>query len=273
VSESPKLSRRVDLAYRIVQVCLLLSLVWKYEFFYQSIQVYAHTPIEDDFFPGVLRANQVLVGSFAVAVVATSVSILIRWVWVRHLAGAVALCSLSVLCLHQGSYNDATFTTAWWTSLWSCWFVSRMNRDEADVLVRKAAFLGRCIISMILIGGAVGKWTPEYWSGEVLHDIYFIDRQFWTFNWLREHYDEASLREIATMYSRFVIVVETGIGLTLWMMPPRTAAVIAIILLTSMGLFSNFLLFSVLLSLIGMAVVGLFVGRHSLRPTRKPKIL
>ena len=257
MNASQDLAKRVDLAYRIVQVCLLLSLVWKCKFFYQSIQVYWYISIEDNFFPDWLCSSSVLVGSFATVVAATTFCILFRQLWVRYLFSIVSLFSLTLLCLHQGSYNDATFTTAWWASLWSWWFVSRMNRDDSNVLIRKGAFLARCIISMILLGGAVGKWTPEYWSGEVMHAIYFADRDFWTFNWLREHYDAESLRNIATTYSRFVIVTESIAGLTIWILPARMSAILAIILLTSIALFSNFLLFSVLLSLIGLAAVGL----------------
>ena len=261
MSESQNSPKRVDSAYRIVQVCLLLSLVWKYEFFYHSMRIYQYITVEDDFFPDWLCSNAVLFGTFLSVVAATALCVFFRKLWIRHLFNIVSLFGLTVLCLHQGSYNDATFTTAWWTSLWSWWFVSRMNRDDERVLIRKAAFLARCIISMILLGGAAGKWTPEYWSGEVMHDIYFVDRNFWTFNWLREHYNAEALRNIATTYSRFVIVTETMAGLTLWMLPARVSAVLAIILLTSIALFSNFLLFSVLLSLIGLAAVGLFVGR------------
>lgn len=255
------LNRRVSFAYRVVQFCLLLSLLWKWEFFRGSMEIYDGISVQDDFFPELLRSNTVLVGSFACVIASTILAILVSRSFVRHLMCAFSLIGLTVLCLHQGSYNDATFMTAWWTSLWSWWFVNRMHRDAPDVLLTKAAFLSRCIISMILLGGAAGKWTSEYWSGEVLHDIYFVDRNFWTFNWLRERYDAESLREIATIYSRCVVVIETAFGLTLWAMPARIAAVAAIVLLTSIAVFSNFLLFSVLLSLIGLAAVGLFLVR------------
>ena len=60
---------------------------------------------------------------------------------------------------------------------------------QQELLIRRAAFLSRLIISLILLGGAAGKWTPEYWSGEVLFDIYFVDRDFWFFNYLRDNYE------------------------------------------------------------------------------------
>ena len=122
------------------------------------------------------------------------------------------------------------------------------------------AFLSRLIISMILLGGAVGKWTAEYWSGEVFWDIYFRDRDFWVFNLLRQQYDPETLREIATWYSRKVIVVETMAGFGLWLLPAKWAASIAMVVLMSIALLSNFYLFSVLLSLVGLAAAGFFAA-------------
>ena len=91
-----------------------------------------------------------------------------------------------------------TFVTAWWTALWSVWFVHHLRDGDQEGMLRRAAFLSRLILSVILLGGASGKWTPEYWTGDVLYDIYFRDRDFWLFNLLRENFDPARLREIAT---------------------------------------------------------------------------
>ena len=116
------------------------------------------------------------------------------------------------------------------------------------------------MISMILLGGAVGKWTSEYWSGEVFYDIYFVDRDFWVFNLLRDHVEPETLREIATWYSRQVVVVESVAGFGLWLLPARWAAIAGMVVLTSIALLSNFLLFSVLSCVIALAAVGLFVS-------------
>ncbi len=156
-----------------------------------------------------------------------------------------------------------TFVTAWWTSLWAVWYVHHMEDEDQASLLRRAAFLSRLIISVILLGGAAGKWTAEYWSGEVFYDIYFRDRDFWVFNLLRANFEPDALREIAMWYSRQVIVLETVAGLGLWLLPPRWAAAAGVILLTSIACFSNFLLFSVLISLIGLAAVGFFVERKT----------
>ena len=256
---------RVVLAFRTVQIGLLLSLIWKWNFFVSSVKTYSAFPITDDFFPAFFRSNESLVGVFVAVVSATTLNILTGSRRCQVAASVVSLTGLSVLCVHQGSYNDATFTTAWWTAAWSLWYVTRMNGDPADLLLRKASLLGRCIVALVLLGGAAGKWTAEYWSGEVLYNIYFVSRDFWTFNWLREQYDNPQLREIAVWYSRAVVVTETAFGLTSWMMPARWAAIAGIVLLSSIALFANFLLFSVLLSLICLSAVGLFV-----KPTTPP---
>lgn len=265
---------RTDLVYRIVQFHLVLALVWKWEFFGGAWKVYRWIPLQSDFFPALFQSDRTLAVSFVAAVAAAILGTLFRHHIPRHVACAALLVGLTMLCLHLGSYNDATFTTAWWTSLWSWWFVSRMGRDDEDELLRKGAFLSRCIVSLVFLGGAAGKWTPEYWSGEVLHEVYFAGRDFWTFNALRDRYDPETLRTIATHYSRVVTVTETILGLGLWLMPPRISAVIAIAVLTSIAVLNNHLLFSVLLSLIGLASVGLFVKEkdsakiHPQGPTR-----
>jgi hypothetical protein len=141
--------------------------------------------------------------------------------------------------------------------------VHRLEKDDPDVLMRKAAFLSRLIISVILLGGGVGKWTSEYWSGDVLYDIYFRDRDFWLFNLLRANFEPDTLREISKWYSRQVVVTETVAGLMLWTLPPRWAAAVGVFLLTSIAVFSNMLLFSVLSCLIGLAAVGFLVPRQS----------
>lgn len=269
LSHRPVPDNRLVWAYRSVQLGLLAALVWKLHFFIAAVRVYRNIPVEHDFFPQLFRSSLALTIAYMVAVASILMGLVLpkkffaSRTWILTFSG-LALASLSFLCLHQGSFNDMTFLTAWWTSLWSLWFAWRLGIDTPANLLAKGAQLSRMIISLVLLGGAAGKWTTEYWSGDVLFDIYFIDRDFWFFNKLKEIYpDPASLREFATLYSRMVIVTETVAGLTIWIMPTRTAAVVAIILLTSIAAFSNFLLFSVLMSLIGLATVGLFAARNS----------
>ena len=261
--DRPLVANRPVIAHRMVQLGILCSIVWKVSYFHWSLTVYEAIPIKDSFFPVLLQSNVVLFVAYVVAVGASMVGLVTGSFMLKRLVAVASILSLTVLCLHQGSYNDATFTTCWWASLWTIWFVHRINREPAESLLPKAAFLGRAMVSMILLGGAMGKWTAEYWSGEVLHDIYFVNRPFWTFDVLRAGFDDQALFRIAKWYSRVVIVVETMAGLGLWLLPARSASIIAIVLLVSIPILSNFLLFSVMFSLIGLAAVGLVTKRPS----------
>lgn len=248
-------------AFRLVQWSTLAALAWKIGAFIQMWKCYFSTPLRQEFFPAALESPLLLVAVYVGAIAALGIAAMTEVRRRRLISAWCTLVLVSILCVHQGSYNDMTFATAWWTSVWSVWLAGRMGVDAADPLIKRAAFLSRCIISMILLGGAIGKWTSEYWSGQVLYEIYFVDRDFWFFNLLRKSLDAESLRTVATWYSRKVILMESVCGFGLWLLPARWAAIAAIFTLTSIAVFSNFNLFSVLLSLIGLASAGFFVNR------------
>ena len=259
---------RAAVAHRMVQAGILVTLIWKWKFFVFANGVYETIPLDDPFFPAWLRSAFVLRVAFLVTVATAALNTLTTDRIVRRWCSLITMIGVTVLCVHQGSYNDMTFVTAWWTALWSLWFVHRMEKDDVSDLLDKGAFLSRLIISVILLGGGIGKWTAEYWSGEVFFNIYFIDRDFWLFNLLRANFDMETLRQISMWYSRQVVVIETVAGLGLWLLPPRWAAGLAMVILTSIALLSNVLLFSVLSCLIALAAVGLLVDRRtSLRRT------
>ena len=259
----PSESRRAENLFRVVQIGLLLSLGWKYKFFWGSWVVLGAIRIDDPFFPTMLSSEAVGMGLFVATAVAIVASICQPRGRVAIVSSLTTCVTTAALCVHQVAYNDATFTTMWWTSLWATWFACAMRTIDGPSpwVFDRAARLSRLIISMIMLGGAVGKWTAEYWDGSVLYDIYFVDRDFWVFNALRSQFGGDTLRSAATAYSRMVVVTETVVGLSLWAMPPRVAAVIAMLLLSSIAMFSNFLLFSVMACLIGLGSAGMFVRR------------
>ena len=250
-------------AYRLVQAAILTSLFWKWEFFLQANSIYANIPVEDPFFPDWLRSVTTIRFAFWVSALATAISLITSTNLLRKICNWLGFVGISLMCVHQGSYNDMTFVTIWWCCLWSVWLAHRVETDQQELLIRRAAFLSRLIISLILLGGAAGKWTPEYWSGEVLFDIYFVDRDFWVFNYLRDNYEPKELQEIAKWYSRQTVVVETVSGIGLWILPARWAALVGTIILSGIVIMSNQYLLSVVGCLIGLACVGFLVPRRT----------
>lgn len=246
---------------RLVLSGMLIGLLWKLSYFAGADHVYASVPLQDNFFPVWLQQAASLRLAYLTAALAISIAWFVRSLAVRRAALLLSGSASTVMLLHQGSYNDMTFTTLWWCHVWALWISTRIGTDPDDRLHRKAAFLSRLMLSVVLLGGAVGKWTGEYWSGEVFYEIYFRDRDFWVFNLLRLWFDAETLAWIAMAYSRKVILVETIAGLVLWLMPPRWAALTGVVIFSSIALLSNWLLFSVLAPLIGLSLVGWYVRR------------
>jgi hypothetical protein len=241
--------------YRIAVGFLLASLLWKLPAFVLCFQIYVALPLEDPFFPDLLRNNVVLGLAYLLPVCLSCIALVSRDRTFLRIQSLIACAGTFLLCIHQGTYNDVTFLTSWWSSLWCAWYVGRLD-DPVGPLAVKGVFLAQLILSLIFLGGAAGKWTAGYWSGEVFYEIYFVGRDFWLFNLLRESLDASSLRDVATWYSRLVIVTESCCGL-LWLLPSRWALPLAIAVLLGIALLSNFYLFSVVFCLVGLALAGL----------------
>ena len=243
----------------IVQLGILLTLTWKWTYFKWSDFLHQKIVLADPFFPDWLESGLVVRYAYLFSLVLIAINIVSWNKYLTRLCNYGTFVCMSILLTHQASYNDATFTTAWWACLWSIWYGHHMDDPDRIATLDRGAFLSRSMMSMVLLGGAVGKWTPEYWNGEVLYDIYFRERDFYVFNHLRGQFEPETLRMMATWYSRKVVLVETLCGFGLWLLPPRLAAMVAILVFTSIALFSNYYLFSVMFALLGVASVGLFV--------------
>ena len=240
---------------RLVHIGILVSLLWKIKYFQILIGVHAEFPIIDPFFPRFFSSQVSLIAAYIVAVASSALPIFMRSKKMLLACGGASFVALSILCLHQSSFNDVTFLTCAWTSLWCLWLTSRLG-ESFETLYPRAAWLSHLILSLIFFGGAIGKLTPGYLSGEVLHSIYFEGRDFWTYNLMRESMSEDALRRAATWHSWMVVASELVCGF-LWLMPRKVASIIAIVVLCGIALTNNVLLFSVVTCLIALALVGL----------------
>ena len=240
---------------KVVLAGILISLTLKIYAFVVFDRLNEAVPIVDDFFPVFFRTQLVARVAYLLACSGCLISLFSQQQ--KHLVAATVLMllNLAVLTIHQSAYNDVTFMCCIWAAMWCVWIATRVNEPFASLFPR-AVFLSHVILSLIFLGGAVGKITEGYWSGQVLYDIYFVKRDFWLYNMLRASLSAEQLREAATWHSRMVIVSEF-VCCFLWLMPARLASVLAIVILCSIALTNNFLLFSVVTCLIALAIVGL----------------
>jgi len=252
--------REVLTVTRVVVFSIIVSLIWKLSFFILAVRIYLHLPVEDSFFPVWLQSTLVSSGAYVITIATLLLMLVSRSSKWLLAASMIAALGLGILCIHQHSYNDVTFLTCWWSTIWCAWMYTRSG-EPASQLLPRATFLTHLILSMIFLGGAVGKMTPGYWSGEVMYEIYFSGRDYWIFNLLRNQFNEASLHTIAGWYSRLVMCTELVCAF-LWLMPARLASWLAILVLCNIALMSNTWLFSVLTCLLGLALVGLHTPKN-----------
>ncbi len=249
--------------YRVVVAFVLGSLLWKGYAYPAIFAAYAKCELTDPFFPLLLRNVYVLAAFLLVPMAMAVLTLFTENRTALRVQAIVISLGMFGLCVHQGSYNDASFVTCFWVSLWCVWYTFRID-DSNEQLIAHARLFAILIISMIFLGGAAGKMTPGYWSGEVFYDIYFVDRDFWFFNLLRANLGHESLREFATYYSRMVIVVECAC-VFLWLLPSKIAASLTIAVLLGLTLFSNVNLFSVTLCLFGICLFVLHEPKRKLK--------
>lgn len=213
--------------------------------------IYHQNPLSIEFFPSLLRSAPVFAAAWLVPMLG---AVLVMWFqsYLRYQLGLWVAASL-VLLWHQGSYNDATFVTSFWVALWALWASGRDEQSDEDR--SNGILLAKLILSMMLLGGVIGKFTAGYWDGSVLYDIYFRGRDFWTFNIARGLLEADQLRAAATIYSRIVSVSELA-AVFLVLVPNRGAFILYGALLLLIPLLSNWYLFSVVFSTIALAAAG-----------------
>ena len=240
---------------KVVVGAVLISLIWKAVYFIFLDYFNRTIPLQDPFFPEVFRNQTVVCVVYLLGVATALLMLLSKSGSILSLGSLLLVITMFTLNIHQSSFNDVTFLCCGWSALW-CWWFSTQLSEPNESLHPRAAWLAHAIVSLILIGGSVGKMTPEYWSGQVLYEIYFVDRDFWFYNIIRTCCSADGLRDVAMHHSRLVIVTEFACGF-LWLLPIRTASWLALIVLLGIALTNSVLLFSVVTSLLGLAIVGL----------------
>lgn len=224
-----------------------------------SLQVIA--PVSDHFFPVVLRHPAFLLAAFFSPVL-TEVIVLdrptptaMRW------AAGVEAAGAAVLLVHQASYFFATWVVVFWAALFLVWLAWSAAQD--DVRARIAGpFVAQLLVAFLFMGGAVGKWTAGYWSGDVFYGVFFAGNPSPIYALLRSRFDVSTLHLIAMWFSRAVVVLETSMALVI-LLPARRASMVSIAAALGLWLTSGDL-FEVSWPLIGIALAGRLLAQPTL---------
>lgn len=270
IDSATVMSGRPRMIDQIVMLGVLISVLTKIKWFFIGFRIYRQFPLQDEFFPIILQNAWVFLIAYLAIVGLAAASLILQSRAIALAMRSAMLICLFILCIHQQTYNDVTFVTCFWTVAWSTWFVWETGRRPEQELLGMATTFSHLVLSLIFLGGAVGKMTPGYWNGEVIYGIYFESRNFWCFNLIRENISAEAIPELAKWYSRMIIMMEWTCSF-LWLMPPRFASTIAFLTLFGIAFFSSFMLFSVLGCLMGLALVGLFAPSQLVAGKERPE--
>jgi hypothetical protein len=184
--------------------------------------------------------------------------------------GALVLAGCALVMMGHGQfYSDMTFNTAFWVALWLLWWADAAG--DAPVTPEKARsgqLLAQGVVGLCFFGGVMGKFTGEYWSGEVFHRIYFSARAYPPFSVLRDLASVDTLRDVARWVSRIAIGVELLLACN-FLLPSRVAFAAGAMAFSGMTVMAGPQILSVLGNLGAllaaaaiMAPEGLVLGRR-----------
>ncbi|MGF1679186.1 MAG: hypothetical protein ACFCUX_08335 [Candidatus Methylacidiphilales bacterium] len=180
----------------------------------------------------------------------------------RAAASVLWVLSSLLMLWNVHSYNDATFVVTFWVSLWLCWWQGRVDIPWAlnPRDARRALTLGIGIVGMFFLGGAVGKFTEGYYSGRVLHDLYFMQKDLPLYSWSRDNLSSEEVRQLAKWFSIFTLFMESLLA-TVLLWPRRWALWISTVAMLCMIAGSTVYLTSVLGSAIILCLAMLWIQR------------
>jgi hypothetical protein len=254
MSELPRANVRV---FRIVAAAWLVGWFWKAWFFagYYFGEIWAH-PFRYAGLPRVLVHPALAAIAWAAPVLVLGALAYPR-AWMVRAAAVLMTLAAFAACLHFETFSDATFVTSFWVGLWLVWFTANASRTDAALYLHARA-LAQCILALVFLGGAVGKLTSEYTSGEAFYQLYFVQKDSWPYPWLRDALSADALRTLATWFSRVVIAGEIALALSP-LYPYRIAAIGGSIAIAGIVVISTWNLLSVMACLIGLLLALVFV--------------
>ena len=259
VAEATAAAEVVRRAFKVALAFWLVGWLVKVHFFWPYFTwVCLDYPLVFDFFPAWAASPWVSLAAYVGPLVAGLAAFgsdsprLWRWACAALVAGSL------VLCVHQNSYNDATFITSFWASLWMLWLVTRgANYGE---IARHGPLLAQAVVSLMFLGGAIGKLTPDYWDGTAFYHLYFQQKTNFIYPWLRSHLSDETQLTLAVAFSRAVIVGEFMVAALAWFASRQTLLLSIAVMVVVVAISTSFL-FSVMGCLIGVGLAGVRLAR------------
>jgi hypothetical protein len=255
-------NNKTDGSARIVGVCRIVLAFFLLGWFAKSAFFFPYlfksvfdVPISNAFFPPFFQSNLVSVCAY-VAPLSAAACFASDKLKVFQCAAVVLVISAGILCLHQNTYNDATFVISFWAALWLLWFSWCGRQCPAQ-----AAVLASCVVGLMFLGGFVGKLMPRYINGEIIGRIFLEQGGESPLIFLLGAFNEGQTRTALSLIAKFVIFGEGLLALNL-VVHRRIFWIASLAVIPLLILFSSWRILSVISGLIGLLVAALILERH-----------
>ena len=240
---------RALLVFRVVLGAWLVGWFCNAPGFLENFRDALAFPIVYDGLPGVLRDPRLSVAAYVAPALAAP-ALADPTQKIARAAAALLAAAALFECFHMDTGSDATFITSFWTALWLSWFTAGAHRDDADFRIHARA-LAQGVVGLMFLGAAVGKLTPEFYSGEAFYRLYFRDNAGWPYPYLKARLEPSTVRGLATWFSRVAIGGELTLAAAP-LLPTRLCLGLGSLAMLVMMLAWTFHLASVLTGLFGL---------------------
>lgn len=254
---------------KIFLLALILFLLgWGLKLSTYLEQISSSPGIYFELFPAFFRSPGVALSFYALPFLGLPLLILKRERLALSLYSGLLVLASGIATLHLYFFNDATFTTAFWSALFFFWFALNSDR-RGEQAAWEARTLSRGMVGMVFFGGAVGKMTGGYWDGTVLFDIYFQQKENFPYSWFRENLEPERIETLALLLSRGALIGEFLVVFGAILLPFRLFVSFVVLVALGMVAISTPYLLSVMAPLLGALVLVLLWTDRIDPPTSK----
>lgn len=220
---------------------------------YAGLLVPGVSAVHHLFFPAPLMLPALAGGTVVAATGSAALAALSPRPAAGRWAAGVGMGASALLLLHASTFADAAFWGTFWVSAWLLW----AHGVPAEEVRRVGPRLAQAVLALAFFGGAVGKLTAGYWSGDVFYGLFFgSDITF--FPALNRALSPLVYRDVATFVSQMAILAEWLVALSV-VLPTPWSLRLVLAVAAGMCAFFNPALAVLMLPLAGLALGGLLL--------------
>ena len=194
-------------AYRIAAIGVFFQYYFSRHQIFAVIYTVESHPFKDAFFPGFLQSKYPIILAYTLPIAFGIPLYVMASSKACRLHAVISLLSAAILLTHSSTFYDAVYVCQFWLSMWLVWFAFR-SKDDSQALAAKAPFLFLCVVSLLFLGGTVGKLCEIYWQGEFSYVSFFETSDHPLILAIKDYLDVSSQLVLATWLSRGIIFVE-----------------------------------------------------------------